>query len=164
MAEQPSTVNWQALEVGDRLPALHLPPLTRVQLAVYCGASGDHNPVHVDSDFAREAGLGDVIAHGMLIMAWMGRCLTDQVEQARIRGFETRFTAMTRVGDAITCEAGGGETPGGGRTASAPRPACLRSARRGQDPRMGGGRHHPGLSLSGRCSASRGMRVTKSGV
>jgi acyl dehydratase len=105
MAEQPSTVNWQALEVGDRLPALHLPPLTRVQLAVYCGASGDHNPVHVDSDFAREAGLGDVIAHGMLIMAWMGRCLTDQVEQARIRGFETRFTAMTRVGDAITCEA-----------------------------------------------------------
>lgn len=105
MAEQPSKVDWLALEVGDRLPALQLPPITRAQLAIYCGASGDHNPVHVDSDFARAAGLGDVIAHGMLIMAWMGRCLTDQVEQARIRSFETRFTAMTRVGDAITCEA-----------------------------------------------------------
>ncbi|MBM4227512.1 MAG: dehydratase [Gammaproteobacteria bacterium] len=105
MAEHHSPVNWQALEVGDRLPALQLPPLTRAQLAIYCGASGDHNPVHVDSDFAREAGLGDVIAHGMLIMAWMGRCLTDQVDQSRIRSFETRFTAMTRVGDAITCEA-----------------------------------------------------------
>ncbi|MEN9727632.1 MAG: hypothetical protein RL434_1998 [Pseudomonadota bacterium] len=99
------TVNWQALAVGDRLPVLKLPPLTRAQLAIYCGASGDHNPVHVDSDFAREAGLGDVIAHGMLIMAWMGRCLTDHVAQSDIRSFETRFTAMTRVGDAITCEA-----------------------------------------------------------
>lgn len=92
--------------VGTALtPQVH-PPLTRQQLAVYCGASGDHNPVHVDIDFAREAGLGDVIAHGMLIMAWMGRCLSAWAPQPAIRSFETRFLATTRVGDAITC---GGE-------------------------------------------------------
>jgi len=93
------------VQVGDALPALALPPVTRLALALYCGASGDHNPLHVDSDFAREAGLGDVIAHGMLVMAWMGRTLTAQVPQAAIREYATRFHAMTRVGDAITCTA-----------------------------------------------------------
>lgn len=91
--------------VGDSLPALTMPPITRLTLALYCGASGDHNPLHVDQDFAREAGLGDVIAHGMLVMAYLGRTLTAQVPQRAIREFDTRFHAMTRIGDAITCTA-----------------------------------------------------------
>lgn len=91
--------------VGDSLPALTMPPITRLTLALYCGASGDHNPLHVDQDFAREAGLGDVIAHGMLVMAYLGRTLTAQVPQRAIRAFDTRFHAMTRLGDAITCTA-----------------------------------------------------------
>lgn len=91
------------LAVGDEIPALAVPPVTRQQLAVYCGASGDHNPVHVDIDFARAAGLGDVIAHGMLVMALTSRCLTDWISQDAIRRFDTRFLAITRVGDAITC-------------------------------------------------------------
>lgn len=91
--------------VGDSLPALTMPPITRLTLALYCGASGDHNPLHVDQDFAREAGLGDVIAHGMLVMAYLGRTLTAQVPQRAIRAFDTRFHAMTRIGDAITCTA-----------------------------------------------------------
>jgi len=77
--------------------------VTRQALAIYCGASGDHNPVHVDLDFARAAGLGDVIAHGMLVMAYMGRLLTDWVPQDAIRRFDTRFQAITRVGDVLTC-------------------------------------------------------------
>jgi acyl dehydratase len=79
-----------------------MPPMTRHALAIYCGASGDHNPLHVDSDFAKEAGLDDVIAHGMLIMAYMGRTLTGWVQQDAIRSFDTRFQAMTCIGDAIT--------------------------------------------------------------
>lgn len=97
--------NYDALAVGDELPPLELPPLRRVNLAIYCGASGDHNPVHVDSDFARESGLGDVIAHGMLIMAYGGRVLTQWVPQSAIRSFQARFMAMTRIGDAITARA-----------------------------------------------------------
>ncbi|MGD9600660.1 MAG: MaoC family dehydratase [Gammaproteobacteria bacterium] len=94
---------YDTLAIGDALPPLTLPPVTRQALAIYCGASGDHNPVHVDLDFARAAGLGDVIAHGMLVMAYLGRLLTDWVPQAAIRSFDTRFLAMTRVGDVITC-------------------------------------------------------------
>jgi acyl dehydratase len=100
-----TTPNYASLKVGDSLPSLTVPPITRQTLAVYCGASGDHNPVHIDIDFARDAGLGDVIAHGMLIMGYMSRCLTDWVAQGAIRSFNTRFMAITRVGDQITCTA-----------------------------------------------------------
>ncbi len=95
----------RTLKTGDALPVLVMPPITRQTLAVYCGASGDHNPAHVDIDFARAAGLGDVIAHGMLIMAYMSRCLSDCIPQDAIRTFGTRFMAVTHVGDKITCAA-----------------------------------------------------------
>ncbi len=91
------------VRAGDTLPAFTTPPLTRTTLALYCGASGDHNPIHVDIDFARKAGYDDVFAHGMLSVAWLGRLLTDWVPQTRIREFGVRFTALTRVGEAITC-------------------------------------------------------------
>jgi acyl dehydratase len=96
--------HFNSVAVGDALPALTMPPITRQTLAVYCGASGDHNPVHVDLDFARAAGLGDVLAHGMLIMAYMSRCLTAWIPPEALRSFDTRFMAITRIGDQITCE------------------------------------------------------------
>jgi acyl dehydratase len=83
--------------------ALELQPLTRHQLALYCGASGDHNPIHVDIDFARSAGMPDVFAHGMLSAAWLGRLLTNWVPQSRIRSLDIRFVAITQVHERITC-------------------------------------------------------------
>lgn len=96
-------VDLTHLEAGDALPAFTTPPLTRTTLALYCGASGDHNPIHVDIDFARRAGYPDVFAHGMLSMAWLGRLLTNRVPQAQLREFGVRFAAITQVGEAITC-------------------------------------------------------------
>ena len=60
-------------------------------------------PIHIDSDFARAAGMPDVFAHGMLSMAWLGRLLTNWAPQRDLREFGVRFTAMTRVGEAIVC-------------------------------------------------------------
>ncbi len=60
---------------------LELPPVSRIDLVLYCGASGDHNPIHVDPDFARAAGEPGVFAHGMLSMAWLARLLTDWLPQ-----------------------------------------------------------------------------------
>ena len=91
------------IRVGDQLPALQLGPVNRTTLALFGGASGDHNPIHVDIDFARKAGYPDVFAHGMLSMAWLGRLLTNWVPQAQLREFGVRFTAITQVGEAITC-------------------------------------------------------------
>lgn len=92
-----------ALQVGDELPPLVLPPISRLTLALYCGASGDHNPIHVDSDYARASGMDDVFAHGMLSAAWLARLLTDWVPQTAIRSIDIRFAAITQVGERITC-------------------------------------------------------------
>jgi acyl dehydratase len=92
-----------SVKVGDALPPLALPPLSRATLALYAGASGDHNPIHIDIDFARAAGMPDVFGHGMLSMAWLGRLLTNWVPQRDIREFNVRFSAMTYVGERIVC-------------------------------------------------------------
>lgn len=94
---------FDSINVGDALPPLTLPALTRTTLALFAGASGDHNPIHIDSDAAREAGLPDVIGHGMLTMSWLGRLLTCWAPQRDLREFGVRFTAITRVGERITC-------------------------------------------------------------
>lgn len=91
------------LQVGSEFPALQLPPISRTTLALFAGASGDHNPIHVDLDVARSIGLDDVFAHGMLSMAYLGRLLTDWVPQEQIRSFGVRFAAITPVLAAPTC-------------------------------------------------------------
>lgn len=95
--------DWNTLQVCDELPTLAPPPLSRHTLALYCGASGDHNPIHVDIDFAKASGMPDVFAHGMLSAAWLARVLTDWVPQSAIRSLDVRFAAITQVGERITC-------------------------------------------------------------
>ena len=84
---------------------LELPPVSRTTLALYAGASGDHNPLHIDIDAARSAGFDDVFTHGMLSMAFLGRLLTDLVPQERIRSYQVRFTSITPVLAEPVCEA-----------------------------------------------------------
>jgi len=89
--------------VGDSLPALSVAPVNRTTLALFAGASGDHNPIHIDIDFARKAGMPDVFAHGMLSMAWLARLLTNWRPQAKLRRFNARFLGITHLGNQITC-------------------------------------------------------------
>lgn len=91
------------VEVGTELPPLELALITRTTLALFGPASGDLNPIHLDIDVARSAGLDDVFAHGMLSMAYLGRLLTNWVPQDRIRTFAVRFAAITPVHAEPTC-------------------------------------------------------------
>jgi acyl dehydratase len=90
------------MQVGDRLPPLELAPLTRATLALYAGGSGDHIPLHIDSDFARAAGYPDAFMHGMLGAAYVCRMLTAWRPQDALLGFDVRFTAITYPGEALT--------------------------------------------------------------
>jgi acyl dehydratase len=96
---------YDQVEVGSTLPPLQAAPISRLALALYCGASGDHNPIHVDIDFARHAGMEDVFAHGMLPMAYLARLVTAWVPQAALRSLKARFVAITHVGDSLACTA-----------------------------------------------------------
>ncbi|MNZ15986.1 bifunctional enoyl-CoA hydratase/phosphate acetyltransferase [compost metagenome] len=98
-----STVNFDSVNVGDLLPPLTLAPISRTTLALFAGASGDHNQIHIDTDYARKAGMNDVFAHGMLSMAYLGRLLTQWVDQRQLREFGVRFLGITHLGHVITC-------------------------------------------------------------
>jgi acyl dehydratase len=91
--------------VGDEVTPLRVDPISRTTLALFAGASGDHNPIHIDIDVAKSAGLDDVFAHGMLPMAYLARLLTNLVPQQQIRSYKVRFAAITPVHGQPTCTA-----------------------------------------------------------
>ncbi|MNQ66249.1 bifunctional enoyl-CoA hydratase/phosphate acetyltransferase [compost metagenome] len=97
------SVQFSDIQVGDEIPLLKLQPVNRTTLALYCGASGDHNPIHVDLDFARKSRMDDVFAHGMLSAAYFGRLLTTWVPQSQVRSLSVRFTGITQLGHIPTC-------------------------------------------------------------
>lgn len=96
-------ITFNQVSVSDELPELALPPVNRTTLALFAGASGDHNAVHIDVDVARQAGMPDVFAHGMLGMAWLGRLITSWTLQARLRKYSVRFVGITHLGNIISC-------------------------------------------------------------
>ena len=63
----------------------------------------DVGGVVIDIDFARASGQPDVLAHGMLNMAYLGRLLTRWFPQSAIRSYRVRFASISRVGDRIHC-------------------------------------------------------------
>ena len=98
------TIRYNDYEVGANIPELHIGKISQVQLARYAGASGDFNPIHVDPDFARSVGLENSIAHGMFIMAQLGRLATNWVSPKQIVSLHTKFKNMTQVGENIVCQ------------------------------------------------------------
>ncbi len=90
--------SWEA---GDRLEEVRLPPVTRLQLIKYAGASGDYNPIHTVDEAAAEAGLPGIIAHGMLTVATMGLLFSPYLEHGYVKSFGSRFSGMVFVGDEL---------------------------------------------------------------
>lgn len=104
---------YAAVRIGDELPALELPPISRTTLSYFAGSSGDRNPIHLDIDYARSAGQPDVFVHGMFVMASAGRLLTDWAGPTAVRRFEARFMAITQLFERLRCTARiTGLTPG----------------------------------------------------
>jgi acyl dehydratase len=93
----------QELAVGASRAATVVENLTRTQLVMYAGASGDYNPLHTDEVFAtKAAGFPGVFAHGMLTMALTGKALTDWVGDGRLRTFGVQFRGQVWPGDSLT--------------------------------------------------------------
>src|SRR6266571_1952971 len=102
-AQVPTKVYFEDVQVGDEIPLLVKVPVTHLQLVRYAGASGDFNPLHTDPRVGEMIGTGGIIAHGMLIMGFVGELLSDYVGPHALRKFGVRFRGMTHLGDEITC-------------------------------------------------------------
>jgi acyl dehydratase len=102
----------------------------------YAEASGDHNPIHVDPDFARNAaGLPGIILHGMATMAFASKAVLDAVaggDPARLRRIKVRFSKPVFPGEILTTRGwvdskDGGVTTYGFETLNARGSAVLRN-------------------------------------
>ncbi|MFD4818042.1 MaoC/PaaZ C-terminal domain-containing protein [Peribacillus butanolivorans] len=89
------------MNVGYQFDPIQKEEITHTQLVRYAGASGDFNPLHTVVPFAEEAGLGGVIAHGMMIMGFIGKAIGDWVSVEDLAKFSVRFKAITRPGEKI---------------------------------------------------------------
>lgn len=90
-------MNLEQAHPGDPLAELQTGPITREQLRLYAEASGDSNPLHLERAFAQKAGFDDVIVHGMLGMAVVGRLLSTQFAAFVLTRFDARFIAVLPV-------------------------------------------------------------------
>lgn len=93
------------LTEGQTFEQVVVEDLTRTQIVMYAGASGDFNPLHHDEVFAVEAGYPSTFAHGMLTMGLSGRLLTDTVGDGNLVKFGARFTSQVWPGDTLTASA-----------------------------------------------------------
>jgi acyl dehydratase len=80
-------------------------PIARDDLRRYAEASGDLNPLHLDRQFAQQAGFNDVVVHGMLGMALLGRLLTESFPNWQLRAFRARFRNIINVDEPVHCYA-----------------------------------------------------------
>ncbi len=102
-ASAPAKRYYDDVQVGDSIPPLEKAPVSHYQLVRYAGASGDFNPLHTDPKVGEMIGVGGIIAHGMLIMGFVGQLLSDYVGPGALRKFGVRFKGMTHLDDVITC-------------------------------------------------------------
>lgn len=99
MAEQ--KLFFDDVDEGDTAPELSH-ALTRTDLVMYAGASGDFNPMHHDEAQATAAGLPSVFGHGMFTMGLLGKAITDYVGVGTLERYRVRFTKQTWPGETLT--------------------------------------------------------------
>lgn len=93
------------LEVGSTWSTVLVDNLSRTQLVMYAGASGDFHPLHSDDVYSRDRGFPGVFAHGMLTMGMTGRAVTDRFGYASVRSFGGRIISQVWPGDTLTARA-----------------------------------------------------------
>ena len=93
------TIRYDDVNVGDTIPAREF-PIQRINLVMYCGASGDFNVIHWNERIATMVGLPNVIAHGMFTMAEAGRVVTDWAgDPGAVEEYKVRFSRPVVVPD-----------------------------------------------------------------
>jgi len=97
--------DFDSINEGDFVVSLKKEAITQLQLIRYAGASGDFNPIHTIPENAKEAGLDNTIAHGMLIMGFIGEMITKNFNINNIKKFSVSFKNITKLGEKLEAKA-----------------------------------------------------------
>lgn len=94
------TLYFDEVKEGDTGPEVRH-QLTRTDLVMYAGASGDFNPMHTDEVKAKESGLPSVFGHGMFSAGLLATAVTDFVGVGNVRNYKVRFVKQTWPGETL---------------------------------------------------------------
>jgi acyl dehydratase len=94
-------LRYDDVQVGDTAPAIDH-ELTRTDLVMYAGASGDFNPMHHDEIAAKAAGLPSVFGHGMFSAGLLATAITNYVGIGNLASYRMRFTKQTWPGEVLS--------------------------------------------------------------
>ena len=81
--------------------------VTSDRITAYADASGDHNPLHLDEEYAKTTQFGGVIAHGMLSMAFVGELMATNFPDTWHSGGKMKLRFKAPVNPGETVEVGG---------------------------------------------------------
>ena len=90
--------------MGYEIPATDIGPFNQNDLVKYAKASGDFNPIHLDKEFAKTMGLDNVIVHGMLIMAHLGKSIANSNSVSSLKHFGVQFCSITKLEERLICK------------------------------------------------------------
>ena len=91
------------MKIDQNLPSIKK-MVTQAQINKYAEASGDFNPVHIDSQFASTTDFGGTIAHGMLILGFLSQMMTIAFKEMWVNDgrMKIRFKSPVYPGDTVT--------------------------------------------------------------
>jgi acyl dehydratase len=69
--------------------------------------SGDHNPIHVDTDHARRTAAGTLVVHGIHLLLWaLDSYAAKRGERPEVRGLQVQFSRFVHVDEGVQLELG----------------------------------------------------------
>ncbi len=99
---------YEEMEIGYKVVTAGR-TISEADIMAFAGISGDWNAIHVDAEYAKTAGFGERVAHGMLVLSVatglaMQMGFLDRTVEA-FTGIDWKFRAPTKIGDTIHVEA-----------------------------------------------------------
>ena len=90
--------------MGYEIPETNIGHFNQNDLVKYAKASGDFNPIHLDKEFGKTIGLDNVIVHGMLIMAHLGKSIANSNSVSFLKHFSVQFCSITKLEERLICK------------------------------------------------------------
>ena len=99
---QISNVTFDEIAIGDTATYTRL--ITNQEVEAFAAISGDHNPLHLDPDYAATTPFGECIAHGMLTGALISAAIAMQLPGpgSVYLNQSLQFRAPVFLGDTLT--------------------------------------------------------------
>ncbi|MBI4200951.1 MAG: MaoC family dehydratase [Chloroflexi bacterium] len=91
------------MQEGQALPELRK-SVSQDQINRYAQVSGDSNPIHLDAEAAASSTFGSIVAHGMLVLAFVSEMMAQAFGKSWLESgrLKARFSAPAYPGDEVT--------------------------------------------------------------